>query len=151
MLLSEGLHHLFWEYCQGAFQMFSTLFHNNQGLLLFCLCRALLVFHFRFAHGCDHAQIFCVHGLIHAHRKSRVIGVLMALCTSKPIIGKDAARVVDVVLGQDAHAQEEEDDAVAGGGQRLHRVLHRCETLLADVLERVVLRSHSKTYDADNS
>ena len=65
--------------------------------------------------------------------------------------GDDEARVVDVVLGQDAHAQEEEDDAVAGGGQRLHRVLHRCETLLADVLERVVLRSHSKTYDADNS
>ena len=56
-----------------------------------------------------------------------------------------------MVLGQDAHAQEEEDDAVAGGGQRLHRVLHRCETLLANVLERVVLRSHSKTYDADNS
>ena len=65
--------------------------------------------------------------------------------------GDDEARVVDVVLGQDAHAQEEEDDAIAGGGQRLHRVLHRCETFLADVLERVVLRSHSKTYDADNS
>ena len=93
MLLSEGLHHLFLEFCQGAFQMFSTLFHNHQGLLLFCLCRALLVFHFPFAHGCDHAQIFCVHGLIHAHRKSRVIGVLMAMCTSKPIIGKDATRV----------------------------------------------------------
>ena len=42
------------------------------------------------AHGCDHAQIFCAHGLIHAHRKSRVIGVRMAMCTSKPIIGKDA-------------------------------------------------------------
>ena len=44
------------------------------------------------AHGCDHAQIFCAHGLIHAHRKSRVIGVRMAMCTSKPIIGKDAPR-----------------------------------------------------------
>ena len=43
------------------------------------------------AHGCDHAQIFCAHGLIHAHRKSRVIGVRMAMCTSKPIIGKVAA------------------------------------------------------------
>ena len=31
-----------------------------------------------------------MHGLIHAHRKSRVIGVRMAMCTSKPIIGKDA-------------------------------------------------------------
>ena len=71
--------------------MFSTLFHNHQGLLLLCLCRPLLVFHFSFAHGCDHAQIFCAHGLIHAHRKSRVIGVRMAMCTSKPIIGKDAA------------------------------------------------------------
>ena len=70
--------------------MFSTLFHNHQGLLLFCQFRALLVFHFPFAHGCDHAQIFCAHGLIHAHRKSRVIGVRMAMCTSKPIIGKDA-------------------------------------------------------------
>ena len=93
MLLSEGLHHLFLEFCQGAFQMFSTLFHgyNHQGLLLFCLCRALLVFHFPFAHGSDPAQIFCVHGLIHAHRKLRVIGVRMAMCTSKPIINKDAA------------------------------------------------------------
>ena len=36
------------------------------------------------------AQIFCAHGLIHAHRKSRVIGVCMAMCTNKPIIGKDA-------------------------------------------------------------
>ena len=44
------------------------------------------------AHGCDHAQIFCAHGLIHAHRKSRIIGVRMATCTSKPIIGKDAPR-----------------------------------------------------------
>ena len=45
----------------------------------------------RMAVTCDHAQIFCVHGLIHAHRKSRVIGVRMAMCTSKPIIGKDAS------------------------------------------------------------
>ena len=45
------------------------------------------------AHGCDHAQIFCAHGLIHAHRKSRVIGVRMAMCTSEPIIGKPAPRV----------------------------------------------------------
>ena len=44
------------------------------------------------AHDCDHEQIFCAHGHIHAHRKSRVIGVLMAMCTSKPIIGKDASR-----------------------------------------------------------
>ena len=43
------------------------------------------------AHDCDHEQIFCAHGHIHAHRKSRVIGVLMAMCTSKPIIGKRAA------------------------------------------------------------
>ena len=42
------------------------------------------------AHDCDQAQIFCAHGLIHAHRKSRVIGVRMAMCTSKPIIGKCA-------------------------------------------------------------
>ena len=42
------------------------------------------------AHDCDHAQIFCAHGLIHEHRKSRVIGVHMAMCTSKPIIGKCA-------------------------------------------------------------
>ena len=42
------------------------------------------------AHGCEHAQIFCAHGLIHAHKKSRVIGVRMAMCTSKPIIGKCA-------------------------------------------------------------
>ena len=42
------------------------------------------------AHDCDHEQIFCAHGHIHAHRKSRVIGVLMAMCTSKPIIGKRA-------------------------------------------------------------
>ena len=45
------------------------------------------------AHDCDHEQIFCAHGHIHAHRKSRVIGVLMAMCTSKPIIGKRAPRV----------------------------------------------------------
>ena len=44
------------------------------------------------AHDCDHEQIFCAHGHIHAHRKSRVIGVLMAMCTSKPIIGKRAPR-----------------------------------------------------------
>ena len=44
------------------------------------------------AHDCDHEQIFCAHGHIHEHRKSRVIGVLMAMCTSKPIIGKDAPR-----------------------------------------------------------
>ena len=43
------------------------------------------------AHDCDHEQIFCAHGHIHEHRKSRVIGVRMAMCTSKPIIGKDAA------------------------------------------------------------
>ena len=43
------------------------------------------------AHDCDHEQIFCAHGHIHAHRKSRVIGVLMAMCTSKPIIGKRAS------------------------------------------------------------
>ena len=43
------------------------------------------------AHGCDHAQVFCAHGLIYAHRKSRIIGVRMAMCTSKPIIGKDAS------------------------------------------------------------
>ena len=42
------------------------------------------------AHDCDHEQIFCAHGHIHEHRKSRVIGVRMAMCTSKPIIGKDA-------------------------------------------------------------
>ena len=42
------------------------------------------------AHDCDHEQIFCAHGHIHEHRKSRVIGVLMAMCTSKPIIGKCA-------------------------------------------------------------
>ena len=44
------------------------------------------------AHDCDHEQIFCAHGHIHEHRKSRVIGVLMAMCTSKPIIGKRAPR-----------------------------------------------------------
>ena len=45
MLLCEGLHHLFLEFCKGAIQRFSTLCHNHQGLLLFCFCRALLVFH----------------------------------------------------------------------------------------------------------
>ena len=44
------------------------------------------------AHDSDHEQIFCAHGFIHAHRKSRVIDVHMAMCTSKPIIGKDAPR-----------------------------------------------------------
>ena len=42
------------------------------------------------AHGCDRAQIFCLHGFIHAHRKSRVMDVCMAMCTSTPIIDKDA-------------------------------------------------------------
>ena len=65
--------------------------------------------------------------------------------------GDDEARMPHVLLRQDAHPQEEEDDAVAGGGQCLDRVLDRCEALLADVLERIVLRSHPKTYDADNS
>ena len=45
------------------------------------------------AHGCDHAQIFCAHGLFHALRKSRVLGVRMAMCTNKPTIGKDASGV----------------------------------------------------------
>ena len=49
------------------------------------------------AHDCDHEQIFCAHGHIHAHRKSRVIGVLMAMCTSKPIIGKRAPRALDTL------------------------------------------------------
>ena len=50
------------------------------------------------SNGCahDHAQIFCAHGLIHAHRKTRVIGVRMAMCTSKPIIGKDASRTPEM-------------------------------------------------------
>ena len=43
------------------------------------------------AHNCYHEQIFCAHGLIHAHRKSREIGVRMAMCTSEPITGKCAA------------------------------------------------------------
>ena len=53
------------------------------------------------AHDCDHEQIFCAHGHIHAHRKSRVIGVLMAMCTSKPIIGKRAAGAVRADLEGD--------------------------------------------------
>ena len=57
----------------------------------------------------------------------------------------------DVLLSQDAHPQEQEDDAVAGGGQRLDRVLHRCEAFLADVLESIMLRCHSKADDADDS
>ena len=47
------------------------------------------------ARGCDHAQIFCAHGLFHAHGKSKVIGVRMAMCTSGPIIGKDAPWFLD--------------------------------------------------------
>jgi len=57
----------------------------------------------------------------------------------------------NVLLSQDAHPQEQEDDAVAGGGQRLDRVLHRCEAFLADVLESIMLRCHSKADDADDS
>ena len=57
----------------------------------------------------------------------------------------------DVLLSQDAHPQEQEDDAVAGGGQRLDRVLHCCEAFLADVLESIMLRCHSKADDADDS
>ena len=52
------------------------------------------------AHDCDHEQIFCAHGHIHEHRKSRVIGVLMAMCTSKPIIGKRAPGAAISPLGQ---------------------------------------------------
>ena len=55
-----------------------------------------------------------------------------------------------VLLCQDAHPQEEEDDAVASGGQRLDRVLHCCEALLADVLESVMLGCHSKADDAND-
>ena len=49
----------------------------------------------------DHAQIFYAHGLIQAHRKSRVISVHMAMCTSAPIIGKHAPplKVCDQKLG----------------------------------------------------
>ena len=65
--------------------------------------------------------------------------------------GEDELPVKLVIVSEDAHSQEEEDDAVAGRGDCLGSILHRCEALLADVLERVVLRSHSKTYDADNS
>merc|ERR1712106_201441 len=57
----------------------------------------------------------------------------------------------DVLLRQDAHPQEEEDDAVAGGGQRLDGVLDRGEAFLADVLESIMLGSHSKADDADDS
>ena len=56
-----------------------------------------------------------------------------------------------MLLSQDAHPQEQEDDAVAGGGQCLDRVLHRCEAFLADVLESIMLRCHSKADDADDS
>ena len=57
------------------------------------------------AHGCDHAQFFCAHGLIHAHR---VIGVRMAMCTSKPIIGKDAARLgLSFIPDQDSFTGQE--------------------------------------------
>ena len=56
-----------------------------------------------------------------------------------------------VFLSEDAHAKEEENDAVAGRRDCLHGILHRCEALLADVLERVVLGSHpvaDETYDS---
>ena len=55
-----------------------------------------------------------------------------------------------VIVSEDAHSQEEEDDAVAGGCQRLDGVLDRSETLLADVLEGVVLGGHAKADDADD-
>ena len=64
MLLSEGLHHLFLEFCQGAFQMFSTLFHNHQGLLLFCLCAVL-------EYSVGLAELRLLHNL-HAARRLRV-------------------------------------------------------------------------------
>ena len=64
--------------------------------------------------------------------------------------GDDEAWMIHVILRQDAHPQEEEDDTVAGGGQRLDWVLDSCETLLADVLESVMLRCHSKADDADD-
>ena len=56
-----------------------------------------------------------------------------------------------VLLCEDAHAKEEEDDAVAGRGDCLDGILHRCEALLADVLERIVLGSHpvaDQAYDS---
>ena len=56
-----------------------------------------------------------------------------------------------MLLGEDAHAKEEEDDAVAGRRNCLHSILHRCEALLADVLERVVLGGHpvgNEAYDS---
>ena len=55
-----------------------------------------------------------------------------------------------MLLGEDAHAKEEEDDAVAGRRDCLHSILHRCEALLADVLESVMLGCHSKADDADD-
>ena len=55
-----------------------------------------------------------------------------------------------VLLRQDAHPQEEEYDAVAGGSQRLDGVLDRCEALFADVLECIVLGSDSKADDTDD-
>ena len=64
------------------------------------------------AHDCDHEQIFCAHGHIHAHRKSRVIGVLMAMCTSKPIIGKRA-----------------------GGGERINFFINNNQLDIVNVIE----------------
>ena len=56
-----------------------------------------------------------------------------------------------MLLCEDAHPKEEEDDAVAGRGDCLDGILHRCEALLADVLERIVLGSHpvaDQAYDS---
>ena len=65
--------------------------------------------------------------------------------------GNDEARVGIVLLGQNAHAEEEEDDTVTGRGKGLNRVLDGGETLLADVLEGVVLGGDSVADDADDA
>ena len=65
--------------------------------------------------------------------------------------GGDEPGMGGVLLREDAHSKEEEDDAVAGRRDCLDSILHRCEALLADVLERIVLGSHPVADEAYDS
>ena len=65
--------------------------------------------------------------------------------------GSDEPGMGEVLLGEDIHSKEEEDDAIAGRCDCLHSILHRCEALLANILERVVLGGHPVCDEAYDS